>query len=115
MTVSTVLARVGGLYAEYFNNAFLSGIPTLTKIDNEISFNWNYGLITPEAGNFVSAHWYGKLLAPTSEDFTFLLQGDFGFRFFMDGNLLIDRWNNCCDDMTVTTPLIKGVFYDIVL
>lgn len=29
-TASVVLARVGGLYAEYFNNAFLSGTPTKT-------------------------------------------------------------------------------------
>jgi hypothetical protein len=29
-TVSVVLARVGGLYAEYFDNAFLSGTPTKT-------------------------------------------------------------------------------------
>jgi hypothetical protein len=28
VTVSVVLARPGGLYAEYFNNAFLSGVPT---------------------------------------------------------------------------------------
>jgi hypothetical protein len=34
ITVSVVLARRGGLYAEYFNNAFLSGVPTLTKVDS---------------------------------------------------------------------------------
>jgi hypothetical protein len=30
VTVSVVLARQGGLYAEYFNNAFLSGVPAKT-------------------------------------------------------------------------------------
>jgi hypothetical protein len=34
ITVAVVLARKGGLYAEYFNNAFLSGVPTLTKVES---------------------------------------------------------------------------------
>lgn len=46
-TVSVVLARKGGLYAEYFNNAFLSGVPTLTKVDNIMNFNWSGSLVTP--------------------------------------------------------------------
>lgn len=68
--------------AEYFNNAFLSGVPDLTKVDTQLEFAWGDGLITNEAGNFVSAHWYGKLLAPASEPFTFTLNGDEGFRLY---------------------------------
>jgi len=47
ITTSVVLARKGGLYAEYFNNAFLSGVPTLTKVDNVMNFNWSTSLVTP--------------------------------------------------------------------
>jgi len=47
VTTSVVLARKGGLYAEYFNNAFLSGVPTLTKVDNIMNFNWSNSLVTP--------------------------------------------------------------------
>jgi hypothetical protein len=60
-------------------------VPTLTKVDNVLNFNWTDELITAEAGYFVSAHWYGKLLSPTTEDFTFILNGNDGFRFFLDG------------------------------
>ena len=115
VTTSVVLARKGGLYAEYFNNAFLNGVPTLTKVDNIMNFNWSTGLITPQAGNFISIQWYGKLLAPTSEDFTFILMGDDGFRFYLQGVLLVDRWDTCCDVMQVAIPLIAGQFYDIVI
>ena len=45
-TVSVELARGGGLYAEYFNNAFLSGTPAMTQIDNFLDFEWGDGLIT---------------------------------------------------------------------
>lgn len=41
------MARKGGLYAEYFNNAFLSGVPTLTKVDNILRFDWSDKLVTP--------------------------------------------------------------------
>lgn len=116
ITVSVVLARKGGLYAEYFNNAFLSGEPTVAdRVDNVMKFDWGYDLLTPTSGDFVSIHWYGKILSPATEDFTFILSGDDGFKMYLDGVLLIDRWNWCCDDMAVTVPLIEGTFYDLVL
>ena len=68
VTVSVVLARKGGLYAEYFNNAFLDGIPALTRVDNIMNFNWTDGIITEESGDYVSIHWYGKLLYLYSEE-----------------------------------------------
>lgn len=114
-TVSVVLARIGGLYAEYFDNAFLSGTPSKTQIDNNLDFEWGQGLVTPNAGDFVSVHWFGKLLAPSTEDFTFLLSGDDGFRFYLNGVLLIDRWDTCCDDMTADVPLKQGSYYDFVV
>jgi hypothetical protein len=43
------------------------------------------------------------------------LNGDDGFRLYIDKVLLIDRWNTCCDEMQVTIPLVEGSFYDIVL
>lgn len=113
--MSVELARKGGLYAEYFNNAFLYGEPALTRIDNNIDFNWGENLVTNEASDFVSAHWYGKLLAPFSEDFTFILNGDDGFRFYFANKLVIDRWDKCCDEMQVRIALEQGKFYDIVI
>ena len=40
VTVSIVLAAQGGLYAEYFNNAFLDGAPALTRVDSSMDFSW---------------------------------------------------------------------------
>lgn len=113
VTVGIIIARQGGLYAEYFNNAFLSGVPTVTQVDNFFDFQWGENLVTPEAGDFVSIHWFGKLLAPHSEDFTFKLSGDDGFRMYLEGVLVIDRWDTCCDDMTLTIALTKDKFYDL--
>lgn len=110
-----MLSRNGGFYGEYFNNAFLDGVPAMTRIDNKIDFDWDVGLITNEAADFVSIRWYGKIRSPTTEEYTFILTGDDGIRFYVNGKLLIDRWDTCCDDMTATVSLTKDEFYDIRL
>lgn len=115
ITVSAVLARQGGLYAEYFNNAFLDGVPAISRVESVLEYDWGEDLITEEAGDFVSIHWYGKLLAPYSEDFTFIIRGDDGFRFYFESELVIDRWSNCCDEMTITIPLTAGKLHDFRL
>ena len=115
MTVSIVLIRQGGLYAEYFNNAFLDGVPAITRVENFLDYDWGEGLITEQAGDFVSIHWYGKLRAPYSEDYTLIFSGDDGFRVYFEQELLIDRWATCCDDMTIRLSLTADTFYDLVL
>ena len=90
-------------------------MPALSRVDNYMNFTWMEGLITGEASEFVSVQWYGKLLAPTSEDFTFIFRGDDGFKFYFDNKLLVDRWDSCCDEMLISINLVEGKFYDIVI
>ena len=105
----------GGFYAEYFNNAFLDGVPAIARIDNELNFDWGLDLVTNEAADFVSARWFGKILAPFTEEFTFILHADDGVRVYFDGTLVIDRWDSCCDDVTTTQPMVQGTFYDLMI
>ena len=115
VTLSAFIAKNGGLYAEYFNNAFLDGTPTSTGIDNEIDFDWDTDLVTAEAADFVSARWVGKVRASITEEFTFILHADDGIRLYLQGELVIDRWDECCDDATYTVKLTQDEFYDIRL
>lgn len=115
VTVSLVLVNQGGLSAEYFNNAFLDGIPTLSRVDSFIDFDWTTDLVTPEAGDYVSIHWHGKFKAPTTEDYTFIFNGDDGFRIYIDLELVVDRWELCCDEMTYRLALTKDRFYDLII
>ena len=46
ITVSVVLLKQGGLYAEYFNNAFLDGVPAFSQVDSFLDFEWGTDLIT---------------------------------------------------------------------
>lgn len=106
VSVDIILAKNGGLYGEYFNNAFLDGIPAIKRIDPNVDFDWGTDLITNEAADFVSVRWYGKIRAPTTEEYTFILHADDGIRLYIDGVLVIDRWDSCCADMTATLSFV---------
>ena len=56
--------------------------------------------------DFVSIRWFGKVLAPVTEEFTFIIHADDGIRFYIDGVLVIDRWDLCCEDVTTTYSMI---------
>ncbi len=114
-TVDILTMYQGGLYAEYFNNAFLDGVPAITRLDHKVDFDWGLGLITNEVADFVSIRWSGKVLAPTSEEYTFIIRADDGVRFYWQGTKVLDRWETCCEDVAITLPMVQDTFYDIRL
>lgn len=59
-------------------------MPAIARVESFLSYDWSDGLITEEAGDFVSIHWYGKLRPPYSEDYTLIFTGDDGFRFYFE-------------------------------
>jgi beta-glucosidase len=85
-------ARGAGLQGEYFTNITLTGTPQVVRTDPQVDFAWTLG--TPGervAGDWYSARWTGTLTA--SAGLTRLgVEGDDGYRLWVDGRLLIDRW-----------------------
>ena len=53
-SLSVVITKVGGFYGEYFNNAFLDGLPTKTQVDSYLDLDWDTGMLTDEAADYVS-------------------------------------------------------------
>ena len=115
VTLSVILSRVGGFYGEYFNNAFLDGAPAKARVDAYLDFDWGTGLITDEAADFVSAQWFGKILPEYTEEYTFIISADDGVRMFIDGVRVVDRWDDCCDDVTFSMDLTGDTFYDVII
>jgi hypothetical protein len=115
VTLSAVVAKVGGFYGEYFNNAFLDGVPAKTQVDPYLDFDWGTGLITGEAADFVSVQWFGRIRAPHSEEFTFILSADDGARMSVDGQVVADGWDTCCDPISFALNLTEGTFYDTLI
>ncbi|HVX88815.1 MAG TPA: glycoside hydrolase family 3 C-terminal domain-containing protein, partial [Gemmatimonadales bacterium] len=76
----------------YFTNIDLSGAPALTRRDSVIDFAWTLG--APGEGispSWFSARWQGEVVTPAGVT-RIGVEGDDGYRLWVDGRLLIDRW-----------------------
>ncbi|MCB9850014.1 MAG: glycoside hydrolase family 3 C-terminal domain-containing protein [Phycisphaerales bacterium] len=106
-----------GMLAEYFNNTDLQGSPVVSRIDPQIDFEWGSG--SPGAGinadNF-SARWTGTLRVPTTGIYTFIAASDDGMRLRVDGQLLIDDWNQHATTVNqAVKPLVANQAYQVVM
>ena len=108
---------VGGLTAEYYDNQWLSGTPSMSTVDSTIDFDWQNGLITPYGRDFVSVRWKGKVQTEMSENFTFHVECDDGVRLWVNHEKLIDAWDNegYGEFHSAEMELDHALFHDIVL
>jgi beta-glucosidase len=104
-----------GLHGAYFNNITLSGDATVERTDKQINFLWT--LSPPDRKlklDFYSARWTGKIQSPKTGTFKIGLDGDDGFRLYINNKLIIDNWKK----QTYSTLLTDYTFekdkqYDI--
>jgi beta-glucosidase len=85
--------RVQGLRGEYFDNNTLDGTPRIVRTDPLIDFGWT--LNSPGRGipfDWYSVRWTGTLTAPPGGVTRIGIEGNDGYRLFLDGKLLIDDW-----------------------
>ncbi len=86
-------AKGEGLKAEYFSELIPGGKPILTRTDKQIDFNWT--LYPPDPAldaDHYSVRWTGKLKAPETGIFKIGLDGNDGYRLYINNILLIDNW-----------------------
>uniref|UniRef100_UPI00260ECB19 glycoside hydrolase family 3 protein n=1 Tax=Fluviicola sp. TaxID=1917219 RepID=UPI00260ECB19 len=96
-----------GLASAYFDNTELSGKPVYERRNEEINFHWT--LYSPHEklkADHYSARWTGGLTAPKSGEFQIGLEGNDGFRLYLNDKLLIDRW----DKQSYHTDLVPYKF-----
>ncbi|HEY3885073.1 MAG TPA: glycoside hydrolase family 3 C-terminal domain-containing protein, partial [Vicinamibacterales bacterium] len=82
-----------GLTGEYFDNIHLAGLPRLTRTDAQIDFRWT--LNSPGRGipfDWYSARWTGSIGAPSSGVRRIGVEGNDGYRLYLDDVLAIDDW-----------------------
>jgi beta-glucosidase len=83
-----------GLQAEYFNNISLQGTPVLKRIDPAINFQWTLFSPHPSVNyDFFSARWTGTITSPATGNFKIGIDGNDGYRLYINNKLLIDAWN----------------------
>ena len=103
----------GGLKAEYYDNQWFYGSPSIERIDPTIDFDWSTGLVTEDSNDYVSVTWSGKIQVPKTETYTFYLTADDSAMLYLDHELLIDASEVCCIEHRAQVTLEAGVFYDI--
>ena len=94
-----------GLRGEYFNNKDLQGEPALTRIDEQVNFNWFTTSPDPKLGedNF-SVRWSGRLVPPVSGTYQLGAMADDGVRVYLDDQLLVEDWRDR-GAKTITRPV----------
>jgi beta-glucosidase len=86
--------RLSGLKGEYFNNVTFAGNPVFIRNDKQIQFQWTLFGPDPEkmTYDFYSVRWTGKLKAPQTGKFKIGIDGNDGYRLYLDGKLVLDNW-----------------------
>lgn len=96
-----------GLRGSYYKNIDLIGTPSLTRQDEQINFHWTLFGPDEQLGNsFYSARWEGEIVAPLTGKIKVGLDGNDGFRLYLNNQLLIDRW----EKQTYRTELVDVNF-----
>ena len=83
-----------GWVGEYFTNMSLAGSPLLVRVDSAIDFNWGAGSPDPRiAPDRFSARW-SRYVYMDAGRYQFTVEADDGVRLWVDGALVIDRWQD---------------------
>jgi beta-glucosidase len=91
-----------GFKGEYYNNILLKDSPVVIRTDKQIDFHSTFN--SPARGiknDFYSIRWHGILKSPATGNFKIGLDGDDGYRLYIDEKLVIDNWKK----QTYTTSL----------
>jgi beta-glucosidase len=82
-----------GLKATYFDNISLEGKPLLERVDQALNFKWTF---MPPSENLrtdnYSVRWTGNITFPRTGNYQVGLEGNDGFRLYIDNKLVIDNW-----------------------
>ncbi|MFT3980938.1 MAG: glycoside hydrolase family 3 N-terminal domain-containing protein [Ferruginibacter sp.] len=104
-----------GLWADYYSNAGFNGTPALTRTDHQIDFHWT--LFGPDAvlsNDFYAVRWHGQYKAETTGYNRIGLEGNDGFRMYINDRLLIDQWQKQSYSRVTTNYYFeKGKAYNI--
>ena len=105
-----------GLLGKYFNNPNFIGKPAFTRIDDNMDFRWT--LFSPDQEkldyDWYSVMWEGKIIGPKNGMVSIGIEGNDGYKLFINDKLIIDDWIQKSYGKTTTQyDFQKGKEYDI--
>jgi beta-glucosidase len=105
------------LRGEYFDGIALAGAPRVTRDDAQVDFRWTFNAPAPGIANdWYSVRWTGGLRAPPGGIRRLGVEGNDGWRLYLDGRLLLDRWRKQSYRTTLASAaLSEGSEHDVRL
>lgn len=83
-----------GVEGTYFEDRAFSKVKA-TRRDDNVDFDWRSGPPLPAMPvDDFSVRWFGKLLVPAADEYTFYLSSDDGSRLFVGDKLVVDNWGD---------------------
>jgi len=112
----TTAGAGGGIKGEYYRGTDLRDL-VLTRTDPQINFSWGEASPDPLVDvDLFSARWTGEVEAAYTETYTFYTMSDDGVRLWVDGQQLINDWNDHGDtENRGNIDLVAGNVYSLVL
>ncbi len=97
---------------EYFNNPDLQGKPSLVRDDGDGNLQFDWRQKSPDsncgiASDNFSARWT-RTVTFGNGGYRFALAADDGLRFYIDGQLKLDRWQSPAASYTLDLPMTAG-------
>lgn len=99
LTVGT-LGTGTGLRGDYYGSATngtanFTGVPTFSRVDPTVDFNWGAEPPDPSiSANYFMVRWHGQVQPLYSDLYTFSTTSDDGSRLWVNGQLLVNQWQN---------------------
>ncbi len=104
-----------GLKADYYLNTSLDGKANFNRTDQQVNFHWTlYGPDNELATTQYSVRWTGKLQSPLTGYYKIGLEGNDGYRLYINNKLVIDNWQKQTYQLqSAGFYFEKGRLYDI--
>lgn len=110
-----ILPATTGLRGEYYDGTNFEKLKFIRR-DANLDFTYSHGQYGPPdtavSRNFC-VRWTAQLVPLYSEKYTLYLGVDDGVRLWVDGRLLLDKWNNHHDEFAVQLDLVAGQKHDL--
>ncbi len=107
-----------GLQGEYFNNVSFSGEPVFIRNDRKLQFQWTLFSPDPEklTYDFYAVRWTGKLKASETGTFKIGVDGNDGYRLYLDGQLVLNNWTKRSRQVSLADFTFEaGRSYDLLI
>lgn len=113
---AAVIGNGTGLRGDYFDESNLTGF-RLSQTDAAVDFDWTTNSPHASIGaDTFSARWSGQVQGQFSETYTFYTTSDDGVRLWVNGQLLVDQWNDHAPtEHSGTVALVAGQKYNILI